>query len=174
VATKRANVYLIGPMGSGKTAVGKRLATLLGKEFIDSDAEIERRCGVDIPYIFEKEGEARFRDRERDVIAALTALDGVVVATGGGAVLDAGNRERLAATGTVVYLEVTVDAQLKRTQLSRNRPLLKGGDRRAILEQLMSVRRPLYESIADIRIDTTGRQVAAVAADVRAALDASA
>jgi shikimate kinase len=173
VVRKRANVYLIGPMGSGKTAVGKRLATLLGKEFIDSDAEIERRCGVDIPYIFEKEGEARFRDRERDVIAALTALDGVVVATGGGAVLDAGNCERLAATGTVVYLEVTVDAQLKRTQLSRNRPLLKGGDRRTILEQLMSVRRPLYESIADIRIDTTGRQVAAVATDVRAALDAS-
>jgi shikimate kinase len=173
VATQRTNVYLIGPMGSGKTAVGKRLASLLDKQFLDSDAEIERRCGVDIPYIFEKEGEARFRERERDVIAALTALDDVVVATGGGAVLDPKNRERLAATGTVVYLEATVDAQLRRTQPSRNRPLLQGGDPRAILERLMSVRRPLYESLADIRIDTTGRPVGAVAADVRAKLDAS-
>jgi len=174
VATKSANVYLIGPMGSGKTAVGKRLAALLGKEFVDSDAEIERRCGVDIRYIFEKEGEARFRERERDVIAALTALDGVIVATGGGAVLDPKNRERLSGSGTVVYLEATIDAQLKRTQPSRNRPLLMNGDPRATLESLMSVRRPLYESIADIRVDTTGRQVAAVAADVRAALDARA
>jgi len=173
VATQRTNVYLIGPMGSGKTAVGKRLASLLDKQFLDSDAEIERRCGFDIPYIYDKEGEARFRERERDVIAALTALDGVVVATGGGAVLDPKNRERLAATGTVVYLEATVDAQLRRTQPSRNRPLLQGGDPRAILERLMSVRRPLYESLADIRIDTTGRQVGAVAADVRAKLDAS-
>jgi shikimate kinase len=161
-------------MGSGKTAVGKRLAALLGKEFVDSDAEIERRCGVDIRYIFEKEGEERFRERERDVIAALTALDGVVVATGGGAVLDAKNRERLSSSGTVVYLEATIDAQLKRTQPSRNRPLLMNGDPRATLERLMSVRRPLYEAIADIRVDTTGRQVAAVAADVRAALDAQA
>jgi shikimate kinase len=84
----KANVYLIGPMGSGKTAVGRRLAAMLGKAFFDSDAEIEKRTGVDIRFIFEKEGEARFRQRERDVIAALTALDGVVVATGGGAVLD--------------------------------------------------------------------------------------
>jgi len=172
VASKRGNVYLIGPMGSGKTAVGKRLAALLGKEFVDSDAEIERRCGVDIRYIFEKEGEARFRERERDVIAALTALDGVVVATGGGAVLDPQNRERLSGSGTVIYLEATIDAQLKRTKPSRNRPLLMNGDPRATLEKLMSIRRPLYESIADIRIETTGRQVAAVAADVRAALDA--
>jgi len=174
VASKRGNVYLIGPMGSGKTAVGKRLAALLGKEFVDSDAEIERRCGVDIRYIFEKEGEARFRERERDVIAALTALDGVVVATGGGAVLDPQNRERLSGSGTVVYLEATIDAQLKRTRPSRNRPLLMNGDPRSTLESLMSIRRPLYESIADIRIETTGRQVAAVAADVRAALDAKA
>ena len=171
MASKRGNVYLIGPMGSGKTAVGKRLAALLGKEFVDSDAEIERRCGVDIRYIFEKEGEARFRERERDVIAALTELDGVVVATGGGAVLDPQNRERLSGSGTVVYLEATIDAQLKRTQPSRNRPLLMSGDPRATLERLMSVRRPLYESIADIRVDTTGRQVAAVAADIRTALD---
>jgi shikimate kinase len=172
VVGKRTNIYLIGPMGSGKTAVGKKLAVLLGKEFLDSDAEIERRTGVDVRYIFEKEGEQRFREREREVIADLTTLDGVIVATGGGAVLDAKNRERLASTGTVVYLQATVDAQLQRTQPSRNRPLLMNGDPRAVLERLTAIRQPLYEEIAHIRVDTTGRQVRAVAADVRSLLDA--
>jgi shikimate kinase len=147
---------------------------MLGKEFFDSDAEIEKRTGVDIRFIFEKEGEARFRQRERDVIAALTALDGVVVATGGGAVLDPSNRERLASTGTVVYLEASVDTQLQRTRPSRNRPLLMNDDPRAVLERLMAVRRPLYEEIADIRIDTTGRRVKTVAASVLELLDAHA
>ncbi len=160
------NVYLIGPMGSGKTAVGRRLAALLGKEFRDSDAEIEKRTGVDIRYIFEKEGEARFRERERDVIADLTAQDDVVVATGGGVILDAANRERLAATGVVVYLETTIDTLVRRTKASKTRPLLMGDDPRTVLERLMVVRRPLYESTADLRIDTTGRQVRAVAAEV--------
>ena len=168
------NVYLIGPMGSGKTAVGRRLATLLGLQFFDSDAEIEKRTGVDIRFIFEKEGEARFRERERDVIAALTALEGVVVATGGGAVLDPSNRARLASTGTVVYLEASVDTQLQRTKPSRNRPLLMTGDPRAVLERLMSIRRPLYEEIAKVRVDTTGQRVKAVAASVRELLEAHA
>jgi shikimate kinase len=163
----RRNVYLIGPMGSGKTAVGRRLATLLGKQFIDSDAEIERRTGVDVRYIFEKEGEARFRQRERDVIADLTALDDVVVATGGGAVLDPVNRERLAATGVVVYLETTLDTLVRRTKSSRTRPLLLNDDPRAVLERLLVVRRPLYEEAADLRIETTGRQVRAVAVDIQ-------
>src|SRR5262245_20351403 len=104
----RRNVYLIGPMGSGKTAVGRRLAALLGKEFFDSDAEIEKRTGVDVRYIFEREGEVRFREREREVIADLTALPDIVVATGGGVILDPKNRERLAATGVVVYLETGI------------------------------------------------------------------
>ncbi len=167
----KGNLYLIGPMGSGKTAVGKRLAAVLGKQFFDSDAEIERRTGVDIRYIFEKEGEQRFREREREVIADLAALDGVVVATGGGAVLDPANRERLARTGTVVYLQATVDAQLQRTKPSRSRPLLMNDDPRAVLERLFAIREPLYDEIADIRVDTTGRQVRAVAADVRSQLD---
>jgi shikimate kinase len=161
------NVYLIGPMGSGKTAVGRRLATLLGKQFIDSDAEIERRTGVDIRYIFEKEGEARFRDRERDVIADLTALDGVVVATGGGAILDPKNRDRLAKTGIVVYLETTLDTLARRTKTAKTRPLLISDDPRAVLERMMVIRRPFYESTADLRIETTGRQVRAVAADIQ-------
>ena len=161
------NVYLIGPMGSGKTAVGRRLATLLGLQFVDSDAEIEKRTGVDIRYIFEKEGEARFRERERDVIADLTALEDVVVATGGGVILDAANRERLAKTGTVVYLETTIDTLVRRTKAAKTRPLLMNGDPRAALERMMLVRRPLYEDAADLRIETTGRQVRAVAADIQ-------
>ena len=161
------NVYLIGPMGSGKTAVGRRLATLLGSEFIDSDAEIEKRTGVDIRYIFEKEGEARFRERERDVIADLTALEGVVIATGGGVILDPANRERLANTGTVVYLETTIDTLVRRTKSAKTRPLLMNDDPKAVLERMMLVRRPLYESAADLRIETTGRQVRAVAADIQ-------
>jgi shikimate kinase len=166
-------LYLIGPMGSGKTAVAKRLATLLGKEFLDSDAEIEKRTGVDIRFIFEKEGEARFRAREREVIADLTTLQGIVLATGGGAVLDAGSRGRLAENGTVVYLRTTVDAQLQRTQPSRNRPLLMGDDPRAVLERLQAIRQPLYEEIADIVVDTTGRRVRAVAAEIRDRLAAA-
>lgn len=161
-----SNVYLIGPMGSGKTAVGRRLAALLGKQFFDSDAEIEKRTGVDIRYIFEKEGEARFREREREVIADLTALDGVVVATGGGVILDAANRDRLAKTGTVVYLETTLDTLVRRTRVTKTRPLLMNDDPRTVFERLMTVRRPLYETAADLRIETTGRQVRAVAADI--------
>ena len=160
------NVYLIGPMGSGKTAVGRRLAVLLGKEFFDSDAEIEKRTGVDIRYIFEREGEPKFRAREREVVADLTTLDDVVVATGGGVVLDATNRERLAATGTVVYLETDLDTLVRRTRSTKVRPLLATDDPRAVLERLMEARRPLYEQLADLRIETTGRQVRAVAADV--------
>lgn len=161
------NVYLIGPMGSGKTAVGRRLATILGKQFVDSDAEIEKRTGVDIRYIFEKEGEARFREREREVIADLTALDGVVVATGGGVILDVRNRERLAKTGTVVYLETNIETLVRRTKAAKTRPLLMNDDPRAVLERLMTARRPLYEDTADLRIETTGRQVRAVAADIQ-------
>jgi shikimate kinase len=172
VTTNRRNVYLIGPMGSGKTAVGRRLATLLGLSFLDSDAEIEKRTGVDIRFIFEKEGEARFREREREVIADLTARDGIVLATGGGVVLDPSNRERLTTTGTVVYLQASVDTQLERTHRGRNRPLLLAGDPRETLGQLSAVRQPLYEQIAELTLDTTGRQVRWVAGKVKELLAA--
>ncbi len=166
-----SNIYLIGPMGSGKTAVGRELAKTLGLRFFDSDAEIERRTGVDIPFIFEKEGEQGFRERERDCLAELTEERDVVVATGGGAVLDASNRERLARTGTVIYLTTTVDEQLRRTRTARNRPLLQTADPRGVLERLAAVRRPLYEEIADITIDTTGRQVRSIVAVLKRELD---
>jgi shikimate kinase len=160
------NVFLIGPMGSGKTAVGRQLARLLGLEFRDSDAEIERRTGVDIPFIFEKEGEQGFRARERDAIEALTLQSGVVVATGGGAILLPENRSRLAQRGRVVYLRTSVRQQVERTRHGRGRPLLDTDDPASRLEQLMTVRAPLYEEIADLIVDTDGRRVAAVAQDI--------
>ena len=159
----KRNIYLIGPMGSGKTAVGKELAKDLGLKFLDSDLEIEKRTGVDIPYIFEKEGEAGFRAREAAVIADLCELDGVVVATGGGAILDNHSRARLAATGLVIYLKTEVEEQLKRTRRALHRPLLANGNRRETLERLAQVRAPLYAEIADISVDTSGKRVRAVA-----------
>lgn len=160
------NVYLIGPMGSGKTAVGKQLARLLRLTFYDSDVEIERRTGVDIPYIFEKEGEAGFRERERDAIQALTELDNVVIATGGGAVLLEENRARLSQRGRVVYLKTGIEQQLERTRHGRQRPLLYTDDPESKLRELMSRRAPLYESLAAITVETDGRQVRAVADEI--------
>ena len=167
----RANIYLIGPMGSGKTAVGRALALRTGREFLDTDQEIERRTGVDIPYIFEKEGEARFREREREVIEDLTQHDGIILATGGGAILSEHNRRRLADTGIVVHLHTTVEEQLKRTQWSANRPLLNAADPRAVLEQLRNQRQPLYEQIAHYTFDTTTRRVKTVAAAITRQLE---
>ena len=157
-------------MGSGKTAVGRALARRLALPFADSDAEVESRTGVDIAYIFEREGEEGFRIRERDAIDALTQAPGIVLATGGGAVLLPENRERLAARGTVVFLDTTIEQQLERTRRSRHQPLLAGADRREKLEELAKVRDPLYRSIAAITIQTDGRAPVAVAADIARAL----
>ena len=160
------NIFLIGPMGSGKTAVGRSLARHLGKTFYDSDTEIVRRTGVDIPYIFEKEGEAGFREREREAIEALVALRGIVLATGGGAVLLPANRLLLAQRGYVVYLETSVEQQVERVKHGRNRPLLSNVDPATRLEELMALRDPLYREIADICVATDGRRVKAVADDI--------
>jgi shikimate kinase len=154
-----SNIFLIGPMGSGKTAVGKALAKALQLSFIDSDAEIERRTGVDIAFIFEKEGEEGFRQRERDVIADLTGGTDIVLATGGGAVICEENRKHLAERGCVVYLETSVTQQLERTRHGKHRPLLVTDDPRARLEELLRVREPLYREIADITVRTDGRRV---------------
>ena len=160
------NVFLIGPMGSGKTAVGRQVARLLELPFIDSDHEIELRTGADIPLIFEREGEAGFRKREHDAIAALTAQRGVVLATGGGAVLDPDNRALLAERGWVVYLETSIAQQAERAGRTRHRPLLEGADPRRRLDELMQIRDPLYREIADFTAGTTRKRVAQVAEQI--------
>lgn len=160
------NVFLVGPMGSGKSAVGRQLAARLGLAFIDSDAEIEAQTGVDIPYIFEREGESGFRVRERDVLDALTARRGVLVATGGGAVLDPDTRARLRSRGCVVYLRTSVKQQLARTRHSGHRPLLLTPDPLGTLTRLMQVRAPLYEESADMVVDTDSRRVKSVVDEI--------
>lgn len=162
----KRNIFLVGPMGSGKTAVGKALARTLGFPFLDSDREIERRTGVDIPYIFEKEGEAGFRERERETIEVLTLQEPLVLATGGGAVLRAENRQNLASRGCVVYLETSINQLVNRVKRSRNRPLLQNVDPRVKLQQLMLDRAPLYAEIADLTVTTDGRRVKAVAEQI--------
>ena len=165
------NLFLVGPMGSGKSAVGRLLAARLGLAFLDSDAEIEARTGVDIAYIFEQEGEAGFRVRERDVLNELTARHGVLVATGGGAILDPQTRERLRSRGRVVYLRTSVNQQLARTRRSGHRPLLRNPDPLGTLERLMQVRAPLYEQAADLAVDTDGRKVKSVVEEILRRLD---
>ena len=157
-------------MGAGKSAVGRQLARLLHLDFMDSDEEIESRTGVDIPFIFEKEGEEGFRKREVKVIDELSQRQGVVLATGGGAVLDPGSRSHLGARGFVVYLFTTVQQQLDRTQRGRHRPLLEDGEREEVMELLMAERDPLYREIADLTIETDGRRVQAVARDIADAI----
>ena len=160
------NLFLVGPMGAGKSAVGRQLARLLHLEFVDSDQEIESRTGVDIPFIFEKEGEAGFRKREAGVIDDLSRKDGIVLATGGGAIMDPENRNHLGARGFVIYLHTSVDQQLSRTRKGRDRPLLKNDDPRAVLEALMATREPLYREIADMTVDTNSRKVRDVVNEV--------
>ncbi len=161
------NLILVGPMGSGKSAVGRSLARALHRDFFDSDDVIEERTGVDIPFIFEKEGEAGFRDREMRVIADLTDMDGIVLATGGGAIVRAENRQRLGARGFVIYLETSVEQQLKRTSRGRERPLLsQSGDPREKLDALMQERESRYLEIADLVVTTDGRKVQTVTREI--------
>jgi shikimate kinase len=164
------NIFLIGPMGSGKTAVGRHLARLFRLTFHDSDADVEARTGVDIAFIFEKEGEAGFRARERESIERLTRLDSIVLATGGGAVIDPDNRRVLAERGVVVYLETSIDQQIERTRHARHRPLLNGPDPEEKLRELMARRAALYAEIAHITVSTDGRRVQLVAEEIHGEL----
>lgn len=153
------NIFLVGLMGAGKTTVGKLLSKRLGKAFYDSDHEIEHRTGVNIPVIFELEGEAGFRRREAAVIEELSRMQDIVLATGGGAVLCKQNRENLSQHGFVVYLRAHVSELWHRTRNDKNRPLLQTDDPRARLEKLFAERDPLYREIADIIIDTGDQSV---------------
>jgi shikimate kinase len=163
------NLYLVGPMGSGKTAVGKHLARLLKIPFIDSDHEIELATNADIPLIFEREGEEGFRRREREMIAQLTQRDGIVLATGGGAVLNEVSRELLRARGWIAFLETSIEHQAARAARTRHRPMLHGHDPHQRLRQLWQVREPLYRALADFTICTDNRRVGAVADAIAAA-----
>ena len=150
-------------MGAGKTTIGKLLADELGLEFIDVDREIEVRSGVDIPWIFDREGEPGFRVRESAALVEISQLDRVLISTGGGAVLAADNRSLMQATGTVIYLHTSVDEQVRRTGRDRKRPLLRNEDPARVLAELMTIRDPLYREIADIIIETDSRSPKVVA-----------
>ena len=163
---KPNRIFLIGPMGAGKTTIGKQLAQALGMEFRDSDLEIQRRTGVDIPTIFEYEGEDGFRQREEQAIDDLTQLDNQVMATGGGAVIRPANRQHLSARGIVFYLACSAEQQYERTYRDRNRPLLPTENPLEPLRALMAEREPLYRSTADYEVSTEGRNAGTVVNDI--------
>lgn len=166
MATAPKNIVLVGPMGTGKTTIGKLLARELGYDFVDSDREIEARCGADIPWIFDVEGEQGFRDRETAVIQELVDAPHTVIATGGGAVVRPENQAAMMRAGAIVYLHTSVDQQYERTRKDRRRPLLQQKDPKAVLQALMSQREPIYRDIADIIVDTDRRKPWAVAREI--------
>jgi len=160
------NIFLVGPMGAGKSTIGKRLAQLLNTDFVDSDREIESHTGANIPLIFELEGEAGFRQRESDILDKLTAQHHQVLATGGGSVLLPQNQKMLQQRGKVVYLYTTVKQQLQRTRRDQNRPLLQTDNPEEKLQQLFAERDPIYRQLADITIDTDGRSIHSVSHEI--------
>lgn len=160
----KRNLFLVGPMGAGKTTIGKQLAQMLHLEFIDSDQEIESRTGAAIDWIFDIEGEDGFRKREKNVIAELTQRQGIVLATGGGAIVESENRTFLASRGIVVYLETSIEQQLERTRRDTRRPLLQGNDNpEATLIGLHEERGKLYREVADIIVATNENSIKNVA-----------
>jgi 3-dehydroquinate synthase len=160
------NIFLVGLMGSGKTTIGRALAKKLQKRFIDADHEIEARTGASIPLIFEIEGEDSFRQREADVIADLTTQEGIVLATGGGAILNAESRAFLRERGVVVYLRASVSSIIQRTSHDKNRPLLQTADPKARIEELARQRGPFYEEVAHITIETGRPNVQSVVQNI--------
>ncbi len=165
------NLFLIGPMGAGKSTLGRLLAQDLQLSFVDSDKVIEERAGADIPWIFDVEGEAGFRKREASVIDELTQQTDIVLATGGGAILDPENRRRLQARGTVIYLYASLQQQIERTAKDRNRPLLRTDNPSKVLEELMQNRDPLYQDCCDLLIHTDGRRPKSVAREITLQLE---
>jgi len=159
-------IFLVGMMGAGKTTIGRSLAHALGRRFIDLDHEMEARCGVRIPTIFEIEGEAGFRKREAATLDACTRLASIVLATGGGAILAADNRRMLRERGVVVYLRASIDELVRRTARDRNRPLLATANPRATLTALLEQREPLYQEVADLVVETGNLPAAASIADL--------
>ena len=165
------NIFLIGPMGAGNSTIGRQLAEALSFRFEDSDHEIQRRTGVDISTIFEYEGEEGFRNREQQAIADLTNQEGIVLATGGGAILREVSRQNLAARGVVIYLHCSPEQQFSRTNRDRNRPLLQTEDPLERLRQLMDEREPFYRQVADLVVSTEKRGTASVVKEIRRRLE---
>ena len=151
---QKTSIYLVGPMGAGKSTLGRLLAAELKLDFYDSDKVIEERSGANIPWIFDMEGEAGFREREEQAIDELTQMPNIVLATGGGVVMREANRQHLSTRGTVVYLRTSVEQQLARTAKDKNRPLLQTANPEQVLRELFAKRDPLYLEVADIVIDT--------------------
>ncbi len=173
MAEKR-NIFLIGPMGAGKSTIGRQLAQQLSMEFIDSDNEIEQRAGADISWIFDIEGEEGFRKREERIINELTQKQGIVLSTGGGAILSKETRNHLSARGIVIYLQTTVDKQFERTQRDKKRPLLQDvEDPRQVLEELAKFREPLYQEIADFVLPTDDQSAKVMANQIIDLIDQS-
>lgn len=160
------NIFLVGPMGVGKTTIGRVLADLLGLEFFDSDREIEKATGADIPWIFDVEGEAGFRIRESRMIEQLSAMENIVLATGGGAIGTAQNRKWLKARGSVVYLRAPISQQVERTSRDKSRPLLQTPNPEQKIRELMEIRDPLYREVAEIIVDTNHRNPKTVSQEI--------
>ncbi len=163
INNKNNNIFLIGPMGSGKTSVGALVANLLSKTFLDTDSEIESITGVDITYIFDVEGEAGFRKREEKVVEAATQRQNIVLATGGGAVESKNNRRCIKDNGFVVYLETDIEDQLKRAKPNNRRPLLQDRNPEQKLKELTTKRKEFYESTANLVVQTQGQNLQALA-----------
>lgn len=168
---RKQNIFLVGPMGAGKTTIGRALATHLQYKFYDSDHVVEKRAGADIMWIFDLEGEEGFRKREQEVIDELTQQQKIVLSTGGGTVLSSENRNVLAARGIVIYLRATLEQQLTRMEKDRKRPMLQAVDKEKVLKRLNQEREPLYMEIADYIFDTDTGSVKAVVSEILRALD---
>jgi shikimate kinase len=163
---KNNNIFLIGPMGAGKSSVGRYLAKQLGMDFYDTDEEVEKRTGVDLAWIFDVEGEDGFRKREAAVVVDLAKHSNVILATGGGTIITSENRDILAARGAIIYLEVALEHQHTRVVNDSRRPLLQVKNRDEVLVKLQQEREPHYEALADFKVQTDNRSVRAVADDI--------
>lgn len=164
-------ICLVGPMGAGKSTIGRKLASRLGLAFIDCDDEIESRTGTTIPVIFDIEGESGFREREEKILTELLDNSNTVIATGGGCVLRENNRAGLKSADQVIYLATDIEEQLKRTSKSRHRPLLDTADRESRVREIARVREPLYEEVATLTIHSQGRRANAVVQEIIDQLD---